>query len=96
MQLGLCPEAASHLQELKDNLIAISNELLDNIDNLSSAQIAKLRQDRCAFLLESFPICDIFIFNYTNIQYKERAQRFHHCNFFFLLYNYAAPLYLEK
>ncbi|XP_004485478.1 ATP-dependent DNA helicase Q-like 4A [Cicer arietinum] len=45
-KLGLCPEAASHLQELKDNLIAISNELLDNVENLSSVQIAKLRQDR--------------------------------------------------
>ncbi|OIV91529.1 hypothetical protein TanjilG_08941 [Lupinus angustifolius] len=45
-KLGLCPEAASHLQELKDNLIAISNELLDNGENLSSAQVAKLRQDR--------------------------------------------------
>lgn len=45
-KLGLCPEAANHLQELKDNLIAISNELLDNGENLSSTQIAKLRQDR--------------------------------------------------
>ncbi|XP_027338810.1 ATP-dependent DNA helicase Q-like 4A [Abrus precatorius] len=45
-KLGLCPEAASHLQELKDDLIAISNELLDNGDNLSSTQIAKLRHDR--------------------------------------------------
>ncbi|KAK7281547.1 hypothetical protein RIF29_09640 [Crotalaria pallida] len=38
-KLGLCPEATSHLQELKDNLIAISNELLDNGENLSSAQV---------------------------------------------------------
>ncbi|XP_061337155.1 ATP-dependent DNA helicase Q-like 4A [Gastrolobium bilobum] len=45
-KLGLCPEAANHLQELKDSLIAISNELLDNVDNLSSTQIAKLRKDR--------------------------------------------------
>ncbi|KAK7412041.1 hypothetical protein VNO78_03487 [Psophocarpus tetragonolobus] len=45
-KLGLCPEAASHLQELKDNLIAISNELLDNGENLNATQIAKLRQDR--------------------------------------------------
>ncbi|XP_058771804.1 ATP-dependent DNA helicase Q-like 4A [Vicia villosa] len=45
-KLGLCPEAASHLQEFKDNLIAISNELLDNVENLSSVQIEKLRQDR--------------------------------------------------
>jgi len=52
MQLGLCPEAAIHLQELKDNLIAISNELLDNSENLNSTQISKLRHDRCAFSLE--------------------------------------------
>ncbi|KAL4380327.1 hypothetical protein HN51_003609 [Arachis hypogaea] len=45
-KLGLCPEATSHLQEFKDNLIAISNELLDNVDNLTSLQLAKLRQDR--------------------------------------------------
>ncbi|XP_054776776.1 ATP-dependent DNA helicase Q-like 4A isoform X1 [Prosopis cineraria] len=45
-KVGLCPEAANHLQEWKDNLIAISNELLDNVDSLNSSQIAKLRQDR--------------------------------------------------
>ncbi|KAJ1385672.1 P-loop containing nucleoside triphosphate hydrolase [Sesbania bispinosa] len=45
-KLGLCPEAASHLQELKDNLISISNQLLDNVENLSSTEISKLRQDR--------------------------------------------------
>ncbi|KAK2393062.1 DNA helicase [Trifolium repens] len=45
-KLGLCPEAASHLQEFKDNLIAVSNELIDNVENLSSVQIAKLREDR--------------------------------------------------
>ncbi|MED6207360.1 hypothetical protein PIB30_035063 [Stylosanthes scabra] len=45
-KLGLCPEATSHLQEFKDNLIAISNELLDNVDNLTASQLAKLRQDR--------------------------------------------------
>ncbi|ESW20522.1 hypothetical protein PHAVU_006G216200 [Phaseolus vulgaris] len=45
-KLGLCPEAAIHLQELKDNLIAISNELLDNGENLNSTQISKLRHDR--------------------------------------------------
>ncbi|BAT86759.1 hypothetical protein VIGAN_05006800 [Vigna angularis var. angularis] len=45
-KLGLCPEAAIHLQELKDNLIAISNELLDNCETLNSTQISKLRHDR--------------------------------------------------
>ncbi|TXG64064.1 hypothetical protein EZV62_011058 [Acer yangbiense] len=44
-KLGLCPEATGHIQEMKDKLIAISNELLDNAD-LSPAQIEKLRQDR--------------------------------------------------
>ncbi|PPD89854.1 hypothetical protein GOBAR_DD13201 [Gossypium barbadense] len=45
-KLGHCPEAASHVQEMKDMLIAVSNELLDNATNLSSEQIEKLRQDR--------------------------------------------------
>ncbi|PRQ51636.1 putative DNA helicase [Rosa chinensis] len=34
MQIGLCPEAANHLQEMKDMLIAISNELLDDVNEL--------------------------------------------------------------
>ncbi|KAD4179413.1 hypothetical protein E3N88_28004 [Mikania micrantha] len=41
----LCPEASSHLQIMKDMLISISNDLLDNV-NLNSGQIEKLRQDR--------------------------------------------------
>ncbi|KAK8624994.1 hypothetical protein V6N13_089878 [Hibiscus sabdariffa] len=45
-KLGHCPEAASHVQEMKDMLIAVSNELLDNAANLSPEQIEKLRQDR--------------------------------------------------
>ncbi|KAK6240973.1 hypothetical protein SCA6_006362 [Theobroma cacao] len=45
-KLGLCPEAASHVQEMKDKLIAVSNELLDNASNLSPEQIEKLREDR--------------------------------------------------
>ncbi|KAL6964391.1 DNA helicase [Sarracenia purpurea var. burkii] len=45
--LGLCPEASNHLQDMKDRLISISNELLDNVVDLSSDQIEKLRQDRC-------------------------------------------------
>jgi len=44
-QLGLCPEATSHLREMKDRLIAISNDLLDNVE-LSSSQIESLRQER--------------------------------------------------
>ncbi|XP_059648178.1 ATP-dependent DNA helicase Q-like 4A [Cornus florida] len=45
-KLGLCAEAANHLQDMKDMLIAISNELLDNITDLSPDHIGKLRQDR--------------------------------------------------
>ncbi|KAL3598123.1 hypothetical protein D5086_006041 [Populus alba] len=48
-KLGLCPEAAKHLQEMKDMLIAVSNDLLDNAAELSQAQIDKLRQDRLCF-----------------------------------------------
>uniref|UniRef100_A0A1D1XKM2 DNA 3'-5' helicase n=1 Tax=Anthurium amnicola TaxID=1678845 RepID=A0A1D1XKM2_9ARAE len=44
--LALCPEAKSHLQEMKDNLIAISNKLLDNADDLSPQSFEELRQER--------------------------------------------------
>ncbi|KAJ6389735.1 hypothetical protein OIU77_027953 [Salix suchowensis] len=43
LKLALCPEAAKHLQEMKDMLIAVSNDLLDNAAELSQAQIDKLR-----------------------------------------------------
>ncbi|KAL0013198.1 hypothetical protein SO802_000267 [Lithocarpus litseifolius] len=46
LKLGLCPEAMTHLQEMKDMLIVISNELLDNVNELTSEHIEKLRQDR--------------------------------------------------
>ncbi|XP_058088855.1 ATP-dependent DNA helicase Q-like 4A isoform X2 [Magnolia sinica] len=45
-KVGLCPEAAGHLQEMKDTLIAISNELLDNAAELSPPRSEKLRQER--------------------------------------------------
>ncbi|XVF67681.1 hypothetical protein PTKIN_Ptkin10aG0141100 [Pterospermum kingtungense] len=45
-KLGLCPEAAGHVQQMKDMLISVSNELLDNAPNLSPEEIEKLRQDR--------------------------------------------------
>ncbi|XP_010269421.1 PREDICTED: ATP-dependent DNA helicase Q-like 4A isoform X2 [Nelumbo nucifera] len=45
-KVGICPEAANHLQEMKDTLIEISNELLDNFNFLSPVQIESLRQDR--------------------------------------------------
>ncbi|KAH9619809.1 hypothetical protein KSS87_015581 [Heliosperma pusillum] len=44
-KLGLCPDVTTHLQEMKDTLISISNELLDSFD-LSSERMEKLRQDR--------------------------------------------------
>uniref|UniRef100_A0A803LN05 DNA 3'-5' helicase n=1 Tax=Chenopodium quinoa TaxID=63459 RepID=A0A803LN05_CHEQI len=44
-KLGLCPEGINHLQEMKDMLIVISNELLDNMD-LTPESIEKLRQKR--------------------------------------------------
>ncbi|KAI3882503.1 hypothetical protein MKW92_021726, partial [Papaver armeniacum] len=47
LKVALCPEAATHLQEMKELLISISNELLDNVDDLrSSPQLKKLSQDR--------------------------------------------------
>ncbi|KAM1027197.1 hypothetical protein ACFX2A_040992 [Malus domestica] len=46
LNTGLCPEAGSHLQEMKDTLIIISNQLLDDVNDLSPEQINKLRQDR--------------------------------------------------
>ncbi|KAI3907487.1 hypothetical protein MKW92_049326 [Papaver armeniacum] len=49
---ALSPEAATHLQEMKELLISISNELLDNVDDLrSSPQLKKLSQDRLVPLL---------------------------------------------
>nr|GEU70477.1 ATP-dependent DNA helicase Q-like 4A isoform X1 [Tanacetum cinerariifolium] len=44
-KLGHCPEASNHLQLMKDMLISISNDLLDNFD-LDPDQTEKLRQDR--------------------------------------------------
>ena len=61
MQLGLCPEASNHLQDMKDKLIALSNELLDNVADLSSNEIEKLRQERSA---SSPPIVFGFCFSH--------------------------------
>nr|GLL23897.1 ATP-dependent DNA helicase Q-like 4A isoform X1 [Ipomoea trifida] len=46
LQLGLCPEASNHLQDMKDKLICISNDLLDNVTNLSPDQVENLRKER--------------------------------------------------
>ncbi|KAJ4756645.1 ATP-dependent DNA helicase RecQ [Rhynchospora pubera] len=45
VELAHCLEARTHLQEMKDRLIAITNELLDNID-LSTRQMEDLREKR--------------------------------------------------
>ncbi|XP_021901514.1 ATP-dependent DNA helicase Q-like 4A isoform X2 [Carica papaya] len=45
-KVGVCPEACTHVQEIKDQLIAISNELLDNAAELTKEQLEELRQDR--------------------------------------------------
>ncbi|XP_020110076.1 ATP-dependent DNA helicase Q-like 4A isoform X2 [Ananas comosus] len=46
LKLAFCSEAAAHLQELKDRLIAVSNELLDNAADLSPQHSENLRQER--------------------------------------------------
>lgn len=50
IQLGHCPGALDHLQEMKDKLIEISNDLLDNVSELSSEQVEMLRQERYVLL----------------------------------------------
>ncbi|KAI3844083.1 hypothetical protein MKX03_001434, partial [Papaver bracteatum] len=57
LKVALCPEAATHLQEMKELLISISNELLDNVDNLrSSPQLKKLSQDRLVPLANNWKV----------------------------------------
>ncbi|KAK1309981.1 ATP-dependent DNA helicase Q-like 4A [Acorus calamus] len=46
VKLALCPGASCHLQEMKDKLIAVSNELLDNAAELSPEHFEKLHQER--------------------------------------------------
>ncbi|XP_038989126.1 ATP-dependent DNA helicase Q-like 4A [Phoenix dactylifera] len=45
-KLALCPEATTHLQEMKDRLITVSNELLDNAAELGPQRCENLRQER--------------------------------------------------
>lgn len=52
LKLGLCPGALDHLQEMKDKLIEISNDLLDNVSDLSSEQVEMLRQERSQLKLQ--------------------------------------------
>ncbi|GJN18956.1 hypothetical protein PR202_gb06177 [Eleusine coracana subsp. coracana] len=44
--LAVCPQAMDHLQEMKDKLIEVSNELLDGDDKLSPQYSEELRQKR--------------------------------------------------
>ncbi|GER26748.1 ATP-dependent DNA helicase Q1 [Striga asiatica] len=46
LELGICPEASSHLQAMKDTLICISNDLLDNVGEINSERIQALQQER--------------------------------------------------
>ncbi|WZZ11308.1 hypothetical protein YC2023_097229 [Brassica napus] len=52
IKLGLCPEASTHLEQMKNMLIAISNELLDDDTDLSPDRIQELRQERPWLLLK--------------------------------------------
>ncbi|CAA0841508.1 ATP-dependent DNA helicase Q-like 4A [Striga hermonthica] len=45
-KLGICPEASRHLQAMKDTLICISNDLLDNVGEINSERIQALQQER--------------------------------------------------
>lgn len=60
-QLGLCPEASNHLKTMKDTLIEISNDLIDNADEMTSQKIEALRQERFASLL--FAVATLLRFN---------------------------------
>lgn len=50
MQLELCPEAQVHLQDMKDTLIEISNDLIDNADEMGLERVEALRQERFVHL----------------------------------------------
>ncbi|PKA62531.1 ATP-dependent DNA helicase Q-like 4B [Apostasia shenzhenica] len=45
-KLALCPHTSNHLQVMKDRLISVSNELLDNAGGLSPNQLENLFQER--------------------------------------------------
>ncbi|XP_023643239.1 ATP-dependent DNA helicase Q-like 4B [Capsella rubella] len=46
IKLGHCPEASTHVEQMKDTLLAISNEILDNTTDLGPDHFEKLRQKR--------------------------------------------------
>lgn len=46
LQLAFCREAMTHLQEMKDELIAVANELLDDDGELNPQHSQELRKKR--------------------------------------------------
>ncbi|XP_018452745.2 ATP-dependent DNA helicase Q-like 4B [Raphanus sativus] len=46
VKLGLCLQASSHVEQMKDALLAVSNELLDDSTNLSPGHFEQLCQER--------------------------------------------------
>lgn len=46
LQLAFCPEAMVHLQEMKDEMIAVANELLDDDGELNLQRSEELRKKR--------------------------------------------------
>ncbi|KAF3500909.1 hypothetical protein F2Q69_00041147 [Brassica cretica] len=46
VKLGLCLQASSHVEQMKDALLAVSNELLDDSTDLSPGHFEQLCQER--------------------------------------------------
>ncbi|CAA7404506.1 unnamed protein product [Spirodela intermedia] len=72
VELGLCPEAKHHLQEMKDKLIAISNKLLDNADDLSPQHFEELRQERLA-LNKKIPALEKYLQSLIQDEERQRS-----------------------
>ncbi|URE10634.1 RQC [Musa troglodytarum] len=72
-KLALCPEAAIHLQEMKDQLIAVSNELLDNATELSPLDCENLRQKRL-YLNRKIQLLEKYL---CSLNQDEERQRSH-------------------
>ncbi|KAL2925187.1 ATP-dependent DNA helicase Q-like 4A, partial [Bienertia sinuspersici] len=71
-KLGLCPDGKNHLQEMKDMLIGISNELLDDID-LTPERMEKLRQDRLQ-LNKQIQLMEAHVRNFTADFERQNSQ----------------------
>lgn len=83
MQLGQCPGASVHLQQMKDRLITISNELLDNASELSPEHCKSLNQERF-----------VLVYIYFNALLHENS--FLVNEYFFATPNICASLHLKK